>query len=40
MGMTPAHEVMYGPGGTVTTLNDAALQPSQAFLGTFRFLVR
>lgn len=40
MGMTAGHEVMYGPGGTVTTFNDAALQPSQAFLGTFRFLVR
>lgn len=39
-GMTAAHEVMYGPGGTVTTYNDAALQPNHAFIGTFRFLVR
>jgi hypothetical protein len=40
VGMSASHEVMYGPGGTVSTANNNALTAANAFLGEFKFFVR
>jgi hypothetical protein len=40
VGVTPSHEVMYSASGGICTRNNAPLDAAEAFLGTFRFLVR
>ena len=39
-GFTASHEVMYDDGGDIETNGDAILDAADAFVGTFRFMVR